>query len=400
MCPSCTTRRMAEIAAHLTDHVFPQVPVRQWVVTFPKRVRFFLHRDPALLWRVLRAVLRTIEMQLRRASPGAPPEARFGAVTFVQRFGSALNAHTHFHCCVTDGLFSAAAGTLRFHPITALTDADLAAVQHTVRTCVLRACMRHGALSGEAAEDLGHWAHGGGFSVHAAVRIEADDRRALERLLRYCARPALASERLSTQGADGAVRYTLPKPLPTGESTLTLSPLEFLDRLATFIPPPRRHRHHYHGAFAPHATLRSLVTAWAAQPLVARDAARSSLPSDTEPSWPSSQAPAALVPPTPSPRRRASYLWAHLIARIYECLPLLCPRCHGEMRLIAFITDPLAIRSILEYLGEPPTPPPLARAPPPLFSAEFESCCDQTPAGDLTAPAPDPGFEFDQTRSA
>jgi hypothetical protein len=72
------------------------------------------------------------------------------------------------------------------------------------------------------------------------------------------------------------------------------------------------------------------------------------------------------------------------------------------MRLIAFITDPLAIRSILEYLGEPPTPPPLARAraPPPLFSAEFESCCDQTPAGDLTTPAPDPGFEFDQTRSA
>ncbi len=34
VCPSCTTRRMAETAAHLVDHVFPQVPVRQWVMTF------------------------------------------------------------------------------------------------------------------------------------------------------------------------------------------------------------------------------------------------------------------------------------------------------------------------------------------------------------------------------
>jgi hypothetical protein len=46
VCPSCTTRRMAETAAYLIEHVFPQVPVRQWVITFPKRLRFFLHRDP------------------------------------------------------------------------------------------------------------------------------------------------------------------------------------------------------------------------------------------------------------------------------------------------------------------------------------------------------------------
>jgi len=49
MCPSCTNRRMAETAAHLVEHVFPQVPVRQWVITFPRRLRYFLHRDPVLL---------------------------------------------------------------------------------------------------------------------------------------------------------------------------------------------------------------------------------------------------------------------------------------------------------------------------------------------------------------
>jgi hypothetical protein len=45
-------------AAHLVEHALPQVPVRQWVVTFPKRLRFFLHRDPVLLGRVRRSVLR------------------------------------------------------------------------------------------------------------------------------------------------------------------------------------------------------------------------------------------------------------------------------------------------------------------------------------------------------
>jgi hypothetical protein len=41
VCPSCNTRRMAETAAHLVDQVFPQVPVRQWVLSLPKRLRYF-----------------------------------------------------------------------------------------------------------------------------------------------------------------------------------------------------------------------------------------------------------------------------------------------------------------------------------------------------------------------
>jgi hypothetical protein len=46
------------------------------------------------------------------------------------------------------------------------------------------------------AEDLSHWAHSGGFSLHVGALIEEEDRTGLERLLRYCARPAFASERL------------------------------------------------------------------------------------------------------------------------------------------------------------------------------------------------------------
>jgi hypothetical protein len=43
-------RRMAETAAHLVDHVFPPLPVRQWVLAVPKRLRYFLQRGTRSQW--------------------------------------------------------------------------------------------------------------------------------------------------------------------------------------------------------------------------------------------------------------------------------------------------------------------------------------------------------------
>jgi len=48
-CPSCGGRRMAETAAHLVDHVFPIVPVRQWVLSIPFALRYRLAYDSGLL---------------------------------------------------------------------------------------------------------------------------------------------------------------------------------------------------------------------------------------------------------------------------------------------------------------------------------------------------------------
>jgi hypothetical protein len=39
VCPSCNGRHMAQTASHLADHVIPPVPVRQWVISVPKRRR-------------------------------------------------------------------------------------------------------------------------------------------------------------------------------------------------------------------------------------------------------------------------------------------------------------------------------------------------------------------------
>jgi hypothetical protein len=92
---------------------------------------------------------------------------------------------------------------------------------------------------------------------------------------------------------------------------------------------------------------------------------------------------------------RTAYLWAVLLARIYEILPLTCPRCGSEMRLIACVTEAEPVRRILTHLGEPTTPPPISPArSPPVWDAFV---WDQTPAVDPANAEPTPEFDFDQT---
>ena len=91
-CPSCGARRMVETAAHLVEHVLPEQPIRQWVLSFPHPLRFLFATRPAVLSQVLGIVYRAISTFLiRRAGLRVGAGARTGAVTLIQRFGSALN---------------------------------------------------------------------------------------------------------------------------------------------------------------------------------------------------------------------------------------------------------------------------------------------------------------------
>jgi hypothetical protein len=102
---------------------------------------------------------------------------------------------------------------------------------------------------------MARWEHGGGFSVDGLVRIETDDRAGRERLLRYCARPPFALERLRELGPERLL-YESHKPAPGGNGPLRLTPLQLLDRLAALV-----HRHRYFAVLAPNSSLRALVTA-------------------------------------------------------------------------------------------------------------------------------------------
>ena len=134
---------MVETAAHLADHVFPRLPLRQWVLAAPKRLRYFLHRDPDLQGAALRLFLGAVEQCLRAHRVGAGPATRLGAVAFIHRFGSALNAHLHFHCVLLDGVFaSTLAGGVVCHPATGLDGKAITALQATVRRRLLASFVR------------------------------------------------------------------------------------------------------------------------------------------------------------------------------------------------------------------------------------------------------------------
>ena len=227
------------------------------------------------------------------------------------------------------------------------------------------------------------WEHGGGFSVNAEVRIEKHDRNGLERLLRYCARPAFALERLREIDPEHLV-YESIKPGPGGSVSLLLTPLELLDRRAALIPPPRQHRHRYYGVLAPNSPLRAAVTALA-QPAGA-DTVAAATPR-----------PARAPPPAAATaellhRQAARSAWALLLARIYEAFPLICPRCGGELRIIAFITAALVVQKILAHLGEPTSAPRLAKArAPPLWEMHDAA------TGEIDSPVqPESDYAFDQ----
>jgi Putative transposase len=155
---------------------------------------------------------------------------------------------------------------------------------------------------------------------------------------------------------------------------LTLTPLELIERIAALVPPPRthRHRHRYFGVLAPNSPLRAGVMALTAPVQVAT----AQIGSVSAPQGAPGVAPpqGSAISPAPEPvqpkRAPAHYLWAVLIARIYEVFPLVCPICGGHMHIIAFITHSVDIRRILilDGIGVESEPPKISPAcGPPLW---------------------------------
>ncbi len=108
-CPSCGGRRMAETAAYLVDEVIPEVPVRQWVLSFPISLRLLFAAYPELLTPTLAIVHREIRRFLVHKT--GVTRGQTGAVTLVQRFGSAANLNIHLHGLVLDGVYQSGSTT-------------------------------------------------------------------------------------------------------------------------------------------------------------------------------------------------------------------------------------------------------------------------------------------------
>jgi hypothetical protein len=143
---------MAERAAHLVDHVFPKVPVRQWVLSLPYRLRYVLAWDHALCRAVAGVFVRAVLGALRRrARQNGVSGGRAGAVAIIQRFGAALNLNVHVHALVLDGVYvHNGEGGLCFHPAVPPADEEMDRLMLTIDRRIGRVLARRG-----VGDDLG-----------------------------------------------------------------------------------------------------------------------------------------------------------------------------------------------------------------------------------------------------
>jgi len=391
VCPSCNTKHMIFITMHLLEEVLPKLPLRQWVLSVPKWLRYHLTKDAPLASQVLRIFIDEIEKQLKKSCDRITDDAKLGAVSFIQRFGSRLNLHLHFHCVVLDGVFySDDKGSLQFADVYNLGKEDSDQVEARVRKRVLSLFKRREILTEEQFEELKSWKGNGGFSVNADVQIEEHNRRGAERLIRYCARPAFSGEKLTliSEKAESAditrLQYDVSKPSQKTESPLTLTATELFDNLAKLIPPPHRHRHHYHGVLAPNSKQRAKVTQFANHDYRPDAAENMALQDNLK-----IEAAASKLILKPQ-AKTSSKTWARLIAKVYEVDPLKCEGCGAQMKLIAFIKDAISITKILTHLGEEIEAPKMQRARPPPEEVQVENEIDGYH---------EPEYEYDQTVS-
>jgi hypothetical protein len=139
---------MADSAAHLVDNVFPERPVRQWVLSVPYQLRYLFAIQPEVIAKALAIVHRVISTWLiRRAGLTVKSGAQTGAVTLIQHFGSALNAHLHFHMLYIDGVFDQHG---RFCPIREPSTDDLDFITHQLARRVSRYLEKAGYLVRDA----------------------------------------------------------------------------------------------------------------------------------------------------------------------------------------------------------------------------------------------------------
>ena len=325
-CPSCGARRMVESAAHLVDRVLPEQPIRQWVLTFPYPLRFLFAAQPQVLSQVLGVVYRAISTYLiKNTGFTVASGAKAGAVTLIQRFGSALNLNIHFHMLCLDGAYSFDRARPRFHRAPRPTPAELVRLLHTISTRVARLLERLGLLVRDAESDS----------------LDFEPGEALDHLLGASIRYRIAIG--PNAGRKALTLRTVPaQPEPFASTLLARQPgfslhaatcceakqRDKLEKLCRYIT-------RFHGVFAPNCKLREHIV-------------------------PRHQ-PTAKAPDKPL----APMTWMQRLKRVFSIDIETCPKCGGKLRVIACIEDPDIIAKILEHIRtRDESQPSQPRAPP------------------------------------
>jgi hypothetical protein len=335
-------------------------------------------------------------------------QAKTGAVTLIQRFGSALNLNIHFHMLFLEGAINENSwGGTTFTRIKAPCHNDMVELVHTISQRIARYLEKVGlvqrdmensylnlpvddedsllqlqgasvsyriamgpqqgqkvftlqTLPASTEGEYGQLANTSGFSLHAGVFANADEPEKLERLCRYISRPAISEHRLSmTQ--HGKVRYELKTPYRDGTTHVFFDPIDFIGKLAALIPPPRLNLTRFFGVFAPNSNLRAQVTASQRgknSPKLANEENKQSN----------------------KPYQARAMSWAQRLKRVFNIDITECEKCQKHnVTIIACIIDTVVIQKILAHLDkkyptckQAPLLPPLRAPPDEQYANDFK----------------------------
>jgi hypothetical protein len=143
---------MAATAAHLVDHVLPDVSYRQWVLTLPFELRMSVGYDPELCSALLRSYVHQVRRwTLQRARALGVERPLWGGLTVIQRFGSDLRLNPHFDTAPPDCVFAmnATGDSVEFVPVPAPSTSDICAIVGRVHRYAVRLLRRRGLLIDE-----------------------------------------------------------------------------------------------------------------------------------------------------------------------------------------------------------------------------------------------------------
>jgi ribosomal protein S27E len=319
-CPSCHAKRREEWGEWMREELLLDVPHRQVVFTVPKMLRLFFRFKRKLLNNLCLSAVRAL-LKFFHTATGL--ELMPGVVAVIQTFGDRINFHPHIHCLVTEG------GTTpdgAFHHVSRFHDEVIQEIfTHKVFSLLLRKKL----IGLSLVQKILCWRHTG-FNVHSQVR--AQTKGEAERVGKYMIRPLLSLKRLFFDEATGKIHYQYSR---HGSHEESMDYLEFIARVTSHIPEKGQVMVRYYGLYsnAHRGKMRKI-----------EEKANSFLIVEQE------------EPVAPSKG------WAEMIRKVYETDPLLCPKCGGQMRIIAFIEDHKAIDRIIAHLkltfeAERPPPP-------------------------------------------
>jgi ribosomal protein S27E len=165
VCASCAGKRMVESGVFLSEAIFPgTAPVRQWVVSVPIPLRYWMAVNSELMGQVNSIITRAIGAHYKKAVRHfllEGEELQTAAVSVIQRFGGALNLNIHFHQLWVDGAYAGAedeeTGHIQVHLLKSKepTAEDINATLSSIQKRIVRLLMRRGLLNQDGSRGKG-----------------------------------------------------------------------------------------------------------------------------------------------------------------------------------------------------------------------------------------------------